>query len=232
MRCACSRGRSRSTRSRRWRGRCASGTGTRSRSGSPMSITSSVRIACAGCGLPLAIDVVDSLNAERHPHLRQQVLDRRLHAARCTCGRTAVLERELLYVDLGRRQVLGVFPPDERRAPPAGPRPGAAGPPGWGWPPAPAPGRGAGARGPRAPEACARRIAAAHERWFCTDAPAWVRELGTRCLVRACFGLEELREKLVGDDAGLDDLAVEIAKGIVLARASQLRAAEVAALRL
>jgi CpXC motif protein len=163
-----------------------------------MSITSSVRVACPGCGCPLAIDVVDSLNAERHPHLRQQVLERRLHAARCPCGRTTVLERELLYVDLGRRQVLGVFPPDERRA----------------------------------PEASAHRIAAAYERWFCTDAPAWVRELGARCLVRACFGLEELREKLVGDDAGLDDLAVEIAKGIVLARDPELRAAEVAALRL
>jgi CpXC protein len=163
-----------------------------------MSITSSERISCAGCGAALVVDVVDSLNAERHPHLRQRVLDRQLHTARCACGRVAVIERDFLYVDLDRRQVLGVFPRAERRA----------------------------------PDACARRIAETFERWFRTDAPAWVRELSGDCLVRACFGLEELREKLVGDAAGLDDLAVEVAKGIVLAQDPRFRAAEVAALRL
>ena len=36
--------------------------------------------------------------------------------------------------------------------------------------------------------------------------------------VRLCFGLEELREKVVGHDAGLDDLGVEILKGQVMAQ--------------
>lgn len=163
-----------------------------------MSITGSERIACARCGADLVVDVVDSLNAERHPHLRQLVLDRRLHTARCACGRLAMIERDFLYVDLGRRQVLGVFPRAERQA----------------------------------PDASARRLADTFDRWFRTEAPAWVRELAERCLVRACFGLEELREKLVGDEAGLDDLAVEVAKCIVLAQDPRFRAAEVAALRL
>ena len=162
-----------------------------------MSITTSARVPCA-CGAVLSIDVVDSLNAERHPHLRQQILERQLHAGRCACGRVVVAERDFLYVDLGRRQVLGVFPRDEGGV----------------------------------PDAAARRLAAAYERWFLTDAPAWVRDTAKHCLVRACFGLEELREKLVGDDARLDDLAVEIVKCIVLAQGPIYRAATVAALRL
>jgi hypothetical protein len=163
-----------------------------------MSITGSERIACAGCGAALEIEVVDSLNAERHPQLRQRVLDRQLHTARCTCGRLTAIERDFLYVDLARRQVLGVFPRADRYA----------------------------------PDASARRLAATFDRWFRGDAPAWLRTLAERCLVRACFGLEELREKLVGDDAGLDDLAVEVAKCIVLAGDPRFRAALVAALRL
>jgi AcrR family transcriptional regulator len=124
----------------------------------------------------LVVEVADSLNAERHPHLRQRVLDRELHGVRCVgCARTIVVENRFLYVDLARRQVLGVFQRADRED----------------------------------ADRHAREVEAMFARWFQRDAPRWIRDRSARCLVRACFGLEELREKLVGDDAGLDDLAIE-----------------------
>src|SRR5512144_2528551 len=79
-----------------------------------MSITRTDHLTCP-CGTEVAIDLCDSLNGERHPHLRERVMHRRLHTARCTaCARTTIVEHRFLYVDLGRRQVLGVFAREDR----------------------------------------------------------------------------------------------------------------------
>lgn len=59
--------------------------------------------------------MADSLNAARHPHLRQLVFDRKLHVFTCAaCGHEFVVEKELLYFDFNRRQFIGVFPTSER----------------------------------------------------------------------------------------------------------------------
>jgi hypothetical protein len=163
-----------------------------------LSITRTEAFVCA-CGEPIVADVVDSLNAHRHPLLRQSVLERRLHTATCkACNRVITIDRRFLYVDLERRQVLGVFPRDARAE----------------------------------ADQHARHLQDTYERWFCTDASQWIRERAAACLVRACFGLEELREKLVADEARIDDYRLELLKCIVLAQDPRFEAAEVATLRL
>ena len=154
---------------------------------------------CSKCEAPIEAQVIDSLNAERHPHLRALVLEGRLHLYVCgACGACVVVDKELTYVDFGRRQLLGVFPLSEL----------------W-----------------RA-RACAEQIAAAYERWVCTHAPAFIRALAPAFLVRVCFGYDELREKLVADDAGLSDLALEVLKSQVLAAEPGFAITEVLTLRL
>lgn len=163
-----------------------------------MSITRTEAFACA-CGETIVANVVDSLNAHRHPLLRQSVIERRLHTATCkACNRIITIERQFLYVDLERRQVLGVFPRDARAE----------------------------------ANTHARHLQDTYERWFCTDASQWIRQRAETCLVRACFGLEELREKLVADEANVDDYRLELLKCIVLAQDRQFEAEAVATLRL
>lgn len=74
---------------------------------------------------------------------------------------------------------------------------------------------------PRADLADARAraelVVATYQRWLCDDAPAMLRDLAPTFLVRVCFGYDELRDKLVADDAGLEDLVVEAVKARVLA---------------
>jgi hypothetical protein len=50
--------------------------------------------------------------------------------------------------------------------------------------------------------------------------------------VRLCFGLEELREKVVARDAGLDDLALEVYKAELLARNPAWASSAIRTLRL
>lgn len=163
-----------------------------------MSITRTDSFTCP-CGTTVGVEVVDSLNAHRHPLLRQSVLDRRLHTATCKqCGRLTTVEQRFLYIDLDRRHVLGVFPRS--------------------------------ARGDA--DQHARHLQDTYERWFCSDAPEWIRERAKTYLVRACFGLEELREKLVADEARIDDYRLELLKCILMVQDSRYEAEGVATLRL
>ena len=142
-----------------------------------MSITHERIVPCR-CGAEVVVTLVESLNAARHPHLRQQVIDRTLHMAACeACGRTTMVAARLVYVDLQRRQLIGVYLPSDR---------------------------------PQA-RVCSEEVVRVYERYL-RGGPAPIRALADDCLVRAVFGYEELREKLVGDDAGLSDLAIEATK--------------------
>ncbi len=143
-----------------------------------MSITHHEMVRCR-CGVDVEVFVADSLNAGRHPHLRQLVLDRALHLFTCAaCGHRFTVEKQLLYFDFGRRQFIGVFPQTERAR----------------------------------ERACGEELAAAFATTMERDAPALVREAARDFLVRVCFGYEELREKLVADEAGLSDLVLEVLK--------------------
>ncbi len=147
-----------------------------------MSITRTATLDCR-CGARLEVLVADSLNAARHPHLKQAVLDRALHLFVCAlCERPITVEKEMLYVDIPRRQFIGVYPSAERAN----------------------------------ERACGEALLDAFQRTVAEDAPDLVRALAPSFFVRAVFGYEELREKIVGDDAGLSDLLLETLKGQVL----------------
>jgi hypothetical protein len=149
------------------------------------------------CGGLAPVAHVESLNGARHPHLRQRVLDRTLHTGRCPdCGAALRWRSRLTYVDLERRQLIGLYLPEDR----------------------------ANARD------CGEELVAVYERCL-RNGPAVIRAIAGDCLVRSVFSDEELREKLVCDDAGLRDLALEAAKHELMAE-PQVQALGAVTLRL
>jgi hypothetical protein len=79
---------------------------------------------------------------------------------------------------------------------------------------------------------CAEHVMELYCQRLRDDAPELVRERAKDFLVRVVFGYEELREKLVSDDAGLSDLVVEALKIELIAGDERLRAAGIVTLRL
>jgi len=143
-----------------------------------MSITRRERVDCE-CGTPVEVMVADSLNAGRHPHLKQALLDRMLHVFRCSaCDRAFVIEKDMMYFDFTRKQYFCMYPRHERAR----------------------------------EQECSAHVKRAYQSWMVDSAPELVREHGKDFLVRVCFGYEELREKVVIDDAGLSDLVIEALK--------------------
>jgi hypothetical protein len=148
-----------------------------------MSITRTTFVDCR-CGARLEALVADSLNAARHPHLKQAVIERKLHLFVCAlCQRPITVEKEMLYVDIPRRQFIGVYPEAERAR----------------------------------ERACGEELLRVFAQTVADNAPGVVRELASDFFVRVVFGYEELREKIVADDAGLSDLLLEIIKGQLIA---------------
>ncbi|MEJ7597636.1 MAG: CpXC domain-containing protein [Kofleriaceae bacterium] len=163
-----------------------------------MSITRTERVECA-CGAPLELFLADSLNAGRHPHLKQAVLDRALHVFRCdVCSEVLVIEKDMLFFDFERKQFFCVYPRQERAH----------------------------------EAACSQHVKRAYELWLGERAPGFIAALGKQFLVRVCFGYEELREKLVIDDAGLSDLVIEALKIDLLVSDPWFEQASVVTLRL
>lgn len=163
-----------------------------------MSITRTITVDCR-CGARLEALVADSLNAARHPHLKQALLDRQLHLYRCAvCGGATTVEKEMLYVDMTRRQFIGVYPTSERKN----------------------------------ERACGEELVRTFETSVATNAPGMMRAEAASFLVRVAFGYEELREKIVADDAGLSDLLLEILKGQLVANDAEWVARGVLTFRL
>ncbi|MCB9765482.1 MAG: CpXC domain-containing protein [Alphaproteobacteria bacterium] len=163
-----------------------------------MSISELEALACDHCGATIRARVFTSVNAERHPHLRDEILARRFHVFACpTCGQDTLVDGKVLYLDLGRRQLLGVYPRD-RMADAA---------------------------------TAAQEVFETWQESF-VEGPPPTRPLAKRMLVRVCFGLEELREKLVIDAAGLVDLYVEALKAGLLAGDPRFAALQVTGLSL
>jgi len=142
---------------------------------------------------------MDSLNAGRHPHLKQSILDRTLHAFMCgVCARRFVIEKDLLFFDFERKQLFCMYPRHDRAR----------------------------------EAACSAEVKRACQRWIGEQAPQFIIADGRDFLVRVCFGYEELREKIVIDDAGIADLVVEALKLDVLNADPWFREANVMTLRL
>lgn len=147
----------------------------------------------------MRVFVATSVNAERHPHMRDAILRRSFHVFECGACRAPIgIEKEFLYIDLLRRELYGVFP----------------------------------LAAAADPDAAARQVADAFETALGEHAGKQVVPLAEGMRVRVCFGIEELREKIVARAAGLSDLALELLKADILAANPELAALGVHTLRL
>ena len=165
-----------------------------------MSITETYLIDCE-CGARVETLCCLSINAERHPHLREALLDRTLHQFQCgACGAALAVEKKLAYIDLAQRQFYSVAPERDRGD----------------------------------ERALTQDVVAAWNLAFGDQAPVSVGALfGTdRFQVRLCFGLEELREKVIAREAGIDDLALEVLKAELMAGSPDWAGRAVRTLRL
>lgn len=80
-------------------------------------------------------------------------------------------------------------------------------------------------------EELSEQVRIAYQAWLGDRAPKLLQGWGKGFLVRMCFGYEELREKVVIDDAGLSDLVIEALKIDVLTSDPWFEANEVLTLR-
>jgi hypothetical protein len=70
-----------------------------------MSIFLEVTATCPKCGAETEVDLAASVNADRRPDLRQEILDGSFQAMDCPeCGGVLRLPAHLTYIDVGRNQ--------------------------------------------------------------------------------------------------------------------------------
>ncbi len=70
-----------------------------------MSIFLTVTASCAKCGSETDVDLAASVNADRRPDLRAEILEGRFQATKCReCAELLRLPAHLTYIDIGRQQ--------------------------------------------------------------------------------------------------------------------------------
>jgi hypothetical protein len=80
-----------------------------------MSIFTTHTLECPGCGTSLSYELVQSVNVDRRPELREAILDGSFQLQACaSCGTPVRLEPEFVYMDMGRGQYIGVWPASKR----------------------------------------------------------------------------------------------------------------------
>jgi hypothetical protein len=76
-----------------------------------MSLFYPINVACPSCGEPVRFMASASVNADRRPDFREQILDGQFQREICGhCKTSFRLEPELNYLDIGRNQWIAVFP--------------------------------------------------------------------------------------------------------------------------
>ncbi|HEY6434612.1 MAG TPA: CpXC domain-containing protein [Acetobacteraceae bacterium] len=79
-----------------------------------MSIFLTVTASCAKCGAETEVDLAASVNADRRPDLREEILDGRFQATKCReCAELLRLPAHLTYIDIRRQQWILVQSTDE-----------------------------------------------------------------------------------------------------------------------
>ncbi len=80
-----------------------------------MSIFGNVTLDCPACNTPVDYALVHSVNADRRPELRTAILDGSFQRQACpSCQHAFRVEPEFLYMDLARKQYIGVWPASKR----------------------------------------------------------------------------------------------------------------------
>lgn len=78
-----------------------------------MSIMNDVTVTCPSCEEQITITIAESVNADRRPDLRQEIVEGAFQVMTCSaCGEEFLMEPELNYLDIGRGQWVSVQPVD------------------------------------------------------------------------------------------------------------------------
>jgi CpXC protein len=81
-----------------------------------MSLMGSLTVTCPGCGHDHEMLAVESVNADRRPDLRENILDGTFQVETCpSCRRDFRLDPKFNYLDVGRGQWLSIQPLEELR---------------------------------------------------------------------------------------------------------------------
>lgn len=76
-----------------------------------MSLFNQSNLTCLKCQHVYAMDVVASINADRRPDLRDEILDNKFQDTTCpACGNSTRMEPMFSYMDVGRGQWLACMP--------------------------------------------------------------------------------------------------------------------------
>jgi hypothetical protein len=76
-----------------------------------MSLFLTIEVPCQACGVPVLFELNHSINVDRRPDLRDEVLDRTFQKEKCSsCGHAFRVEPEFNYLDVGRGQWLAIWP--------------------------------------------------------------------------------------------------------------------------
>ncbi|MDX2482028.1 MAG: CpXC domain-containing protein [Pseudodonghicola sp.] len=76
-----------------------------------MSLFRSTAIACPSCGADIAFEECDSVNADRRPDLREEILAATFQSVACpACDKTVRMEPQFNYLEVGAGQWIAVFP--------------------------------------------------------------------------------------------------------------------------
>jgi len=79
-----------------------------------MSIFQSMAANCPACGTENMVEVAASVNADRRPDLRQQIIDGTFQTVHCqSCGTNFRLQPSFTYIDVGRRLWILAHPIDD-----------------------------------------------------------------------------------------------------------------------
>lgn len=80
-----------------------------------MSLFQTITLACPACATPVDFELVASVNADRRPDLRDAILDGSFQREACpSCGTRFRAEPQFIYIELGRKLYLGVWPLAQR----------------------------------------------------------------------------------------------------------------------
>jgi hypothetical protein len=81
-----------------------------------MSLFRNFKVPCPGCGEDVDFAMVFSVNVDRRPDLRDDIIERTFQSETCEkCNKTFRVQPEFNYLDVGRGQWIAAFPVENLR---------------------------------------------------------------------------------------------------------------------